>query len=229
MNIKQILNKPKVIGIIADVNAGKSMLLYHILEEAKKQHSFNLFYYGLRLDVTDINARRIYSVAEMEEITNSIIIIDELSSLFDLDNRKSKRQIENTLRLINHNNNILLLCGTPENFKKFVSAKLDEIFYKKSTLADFINGCTAKNTITSYKGYELGSEILNLAINKVLHYNGKHYQVEDVPYYAQYDTKKNNINILQEKNCAKNVPNIVEKTFIIKKTKPFIKEVVQWK
>lgn len=198
MNIKQLLNKPKVIGIVADVNQGKSMLLYHILEEAKKQHTFKLFYYGLRLDIQGVEAMRIYSVAEMEQITNSLIIVDELSSLFDLDNRKSKRLIENTLRLINHNNNILVLCGTPENFKKFISAKLNVCIFKKTTIADFINGSVVKNILTSYKGYELGSEILNIPINKFLLFDGKHYAAHDAPYYKQYDTKKDNVDILQD-------------------------------
>lgn len=236
MEIKQLLNKPKVIAVVSDVNQGKSMFLYHMLEEAKKEHNFTLFYYGLRLDIKGgVESQRIYSVAEMESVRNSVIVVDELSSLFDLDNRKCKRQIENTLRLINHNNNILILCGTPENFKKFLSAKVDEVFYKKATLADFINGCTIKNVLTSYKGYELGSELLNLKVNEVLHYNGTHYTVMNVPYYPEYDTKKDNIQILQSNNncdnleakkCAKSVSNNVHKKTIIMAKKPFIREVV---
>jgi hypothetical protein len=199
MNIKQLLNKPKVVAVVSDVNQGKSMFLYYILEEAKKQHTFNLFYYGLRLDIEGVEAQRIYSVAEMEQIRNSLIVIDELSSLFDLDNRKNKRQIENTLRLINHNNNILILCGVPENFKKFLCGKVDAIFYKKTTIADFINGTTLKQNLLSYKGYERGSEILNLEVNKALFYDGRHYEVIYVPYYQQYDSKKDNVEILQQK------------------------------
>ena len=225
MNIKKILNKPKVIGVIADVNQGKSMFLYHLLEEAKKEHTFKLFYYGLRLDIEGVEAQRIYSVAEMEAIQSSIIIVDELSSLLDLDNRKSKRQIENTLRLINHNNNILIMCGTPENFKKFLCAKLDEVFYKRTTIADFINGCTAKNILNSYKGYEKGAELLNLPINQVLHYDGKHYTTQKVPYYAQYDSKKDNEEILKcFSNCAKNVSENVQKVCI---KKPINKDLEQ--
>jgi hypothetical protein len=199
MNIKETLNRPKIIGVIADVNQGKSMLLYHILEEAKKQHTFNLFYYGLRLDVDGIEAQRIYSVAEMEQITDSLIIVDELSSLFDLDNRKTRKQIENTLRLINHNNNILILCGTPENFKKFISAKINEVFFKKTTIADFINGSTLKHLLTQYKGYERGAEILNIPIGKSLFFDGKHYKIIETPYYKKYDSKAENKEILQER------------------------------
>ena len=216
MKITTLFNKPKVISVVADVNQGKSMFLYHLLEEAKKEHTFNLYYYGLRLDIKGVSATRIYSIAEMESIRDSVIVVDELSSLFDLDNRKNKRQIENTLRLINHNNNILILCGVPENFKKFISGKIDEIFYKRTTIPDFINGTTVKQTLTSYNGYERGAELLNMPIDKILHFDGRHYKVLDVPYYKKYDSKKDNASILQKRpkkrssKCAKSVPKKVQ-------------------
>jgi hypothetical protein len=197
MNIKTIFNTPKIIGVLGDVNEAKSNLLYYIITELKKEFNFNLFCYGLRLNVP--GAKNIYSVVELENITDSIIIVDELSSLFDLENRKSKRLIENTLRLINHNNNILLLCGVPENFKKFISAKLNQIFFKKCTISDCINGSTTKNIINFYNGYEKGSEVLNIAKNKTLFYDGQHYHMIEVPYLKEYDTKKDNLSILERK------------------------------
>lgn len=200
MIIENIFNRPKIIGVVADVNQGKSMLLYHIIHTTLQKYNFNLFTYGLRLNVS--GAQQVYSVAELETIQDSVIIVDELSSLFDLDNRKVKAMVENTLRLINHNNNILILCGTPENFKKFISGKLDEIFYKKTTLADMINGSRVKNVINMYRGYEKGSEVLNIPINEALHYaivdKKPTYKHIAIPYYGQYDTKKDNKSILQE-------------------------------
>jgi len=198
MNIKKLLDKPCVIGVLSDANQGKSMLLYHLITEASKQHIFNLFYYGLRLDV--VGATRIYSLEELEQIRDSIIVVDELSSLFDLDNRKSRRMIENTLRLIFHNNNILVLCGLAENFKKFISAKVDKWLFKKTTIADLINGSIAKSRLLSYKGYELGSAILNVKIDEALYYDGHHYQKIHVPYYKKYDSKKDNIAILRNRS-----------------------------
>ena len=71
--MKELFDKPKTIGVIADVNQGKSMLLYHILDTLQQTHNFNLFTYGLRLEIN--NATQIYSVAEMEEVRNSIIVV----------------------------------------------------------------------------------------------------------------------------------------------------------
>jgi len=198
MRVKELFNKPKIIGVCADVNQGKSMLLYHLLESLTKKHQFNLYTYGLRLEFK--GSTQIFSVAEMEEIQNSIIIIDELSSLWDLDNRKNKKIVENSLRLINHNNNILVVCGTPENFKKFISGKIDVIFYKKTTLADCINGSRAKNILLNYKGNQRGSEVLNMNIDECLLYDGCHYSVLKVPYYKKYDSKAKNEKILKKRS-----------------------------
>jgi hypothetical protein len=195
--MSNIFNKPSVVAVCADVNQGKSMLLYHLLEQLNAKHTYNLFTYGLRLLMK--GSQEIFSVGEMETIRDSIIVVDELSSLFDLDNRKVKKAVENSLRLINHNNNVLVLCGVPENFKKFLSGKIDCIFYKKTTKADLINGCRVKNILESYRGNQNGSEVLNMAIDEALFFDGKHYSVVKVPYYKKYDSKCKNIKILQKK------------------------------
>lgn len=207
--INKLFNKPKVIGIAADVNQGKSMLLYHLLDQLQREYDFSVYAYGLRMNMKQV--RNVYSVAEIESIRDSIIIVDELSSLFDLDNRKQKKIIENTLRLINHNNNVLILCGTPENFKKFLGAKVDIAIFKKCTISDFINGSRMKNLVLSYRGNERGSELLNMDIGEALLYDGEHYEKIKTPYLPQFDTKRDNVSILRKR--AKNVPKNVLKTY----------------
>ena len=196
MNLKKILDKPKIIGICGDVNTGKSTLVYHLLTELKKTSQFNLYSYGLRCDLGE---QKIYSIAELESIKNSLIICDEYFTLFDLDDRKARRAIENTLRLINHNNNILILVGLPENFKKFISNKLDVVIYKKCNLGDFINGSRIKALCMNYKGSELGSAVLNLAINEALMWSDTHYSKINIPLLRDFDTKKDNVKIIMSK------------------------------
>lgn len=210
MKKENLFTKPKIIAIAGDVNQGKSMLLYHILDRAMQKYTFNLYYYGLHINIPD--AVQVFSIAELENVKNSIIIIDELSSLFDLDNRKNKKIIENSFRLINHNNNIVLLCGTPENFKKFLSAKVDEIIFKQVTIADCVNGSRLKDVLIRYRGKERGSEVLSLPKNKALRWDGKHYHIIDVPYYEKYDTKAQNPDILVRKNVSENVQKTCEKS-----------------
>lgn len=194
--IEKLFDKPKIISICGEQNSGKSNLAYYFIEELKKIGAFNLYSYGLRVDLKE---QKIYSVEELEQIKDSIILCDEFFSLFDLENRKKRREIENSLRLIFHNNNILVLIGTADNFKKFISSKLDVIILKRNKLSNFINGSSIKEIAISYKGSELGSSILNLNDNEALIYDG-HYKKVFIPYLQQYDTKKGNVQIV--KKCS---------------------------
>ena len=194
IKLNNLFNKPRIIGLVGNANEAKSNLIYWLLDKLNKKYKFKLYVYGLRCDFP--NTIKVSSVDEIEQVEDSIIIIDEMISLFDLDNRKVKATVENTLRLIYHNNNSLLLCGLGENFKKFLSAKLDAVIFKKVTLADLINGSAMKNIIMAYKGLERGSSILNLGKGEALFYDGNHYEKMDIPYLKKYDTKRGNNPIL---------------------------------
>lgn len=199
--IEKLFEKPFICAIIGDTNSGKSNLIYHLIEKLKKEYVFNLYYFGLKCKIE--NAKEINSIDELENIKDSLIFIDEFFSLFDLDDRKKKLQIETTLRLLFHNNNVLVLCGLPENFKKFISAKVNLMFYKQVTFDDFINGSSIKKNILKYSGREVGSSILNLKKEECIIYDGKHYRRYLIPYMKSYDTKINNVRIFVPKNVQK--------------------------
>jgi len=199
--LKKLFVKPSIIGLVANVNEGKSNTLYYILDELSKKYDFNVYVYGLKCTFPNTNV--IHSVDEMEQIKDSLIILDEVFSLWDLDNRKAKRQIESSLRLINHNNNILIVCGLCENFKKFLSAKLDAVIFKKVSFADMINGSRMKNIIMNYKGNEMGSTVVNLNIDEAIVYDGLKYNKIHIPYMKKYDTKAKNVKILVRKKILK--------------------------
>ncbi len=203
--IEALTNTPKIVGLIADTNQGKSNFLYFFISEILKKYHFSLYSYGLRFDLGE---QKIYSLAELESIKDSIIICDEFYTLFDTEDRKSRKAIESSLRLIHHNNNILILSGTPDNFKKYMASKLDIVLYKKCTLASFVNGSQVKYAALSYKGVELGASVLNLDLNEVLAYTGHFHKIQ-IPYVQQYDSKKNNVKILREI-----VPNPAEKASV---------------
>lgn len=207
MKFKEVFDKPKIIAVVGDVNEAKSNLLYYLLDGLQSYGKFNLYTYGLRSNIK--NSTEIFSVSELEQIKDSIIILDELMSLWDLDNRKSKKQIEKTLRLIHHNNNILIICALPENLKKFICGKVNQWFYKKCTLSDFINGSKANEICREYKGVELGSCVLTMEKGEALYFDGTHYKKIDVPYMKKFDSKKKNIKIVQ-----KNVPKKKKKKVV---------------
>lgn len=199
--ILQIFNEPGIIAIIGDVDKGKSMLTYDILYDLKEVGKFKLYTFGLRSPVGGIE---INSIQELERIRDSIIILDEFISLFDVDDRTAKKKIENTLRLIHHNNNVLMLIGLPENFKKFISAKINKFFFKQSTISDFINGSNVKNILLNYHGVDRGSTMLMLKDSEALYYDGEHYKKVHVKYHPVFDTKMSNPEIVR-KNVEENV------------------------
>ncbi len=200
IKLVDLFKTPKIIGVCSDVNEGKSMTLYYLIRFLKKNFNFNLFSYGLRLDLGE---QKVHSVEEIEKIKNSVVILDEFFTILDLEDRKKRKQIETTIRLIHHNNNILVLAGVPENFKKFISAKLSIVFFKRTTLGDFINGSRIKNICCNYNGMEMGSTVLNMQINECLVFDGKHYSKIKIPYYKECDTKLTNVKICVPLNAHK--------------------------
>jgi hypothetical protein len=206
-HILKLFDEPRLIGMIGDRNSGKSNMLYWLIKALRESYHFNLFYYGLRAKIT--NALQIFSVEELEIVHDSIVIIDEFASLFDVDDRTQKKQIENTLRLINHNNNVILLCGLPENYRKFIASKLDAMIFKQSSIGDAINGSMVKKRIINYGGDERGSAMLAMKQDEAIVYDGIHYYKATIPYVQDGDTKLKNESIL--KSVTKNVGKNVEK------------------
>jgi hypothetical protein len=204
-NLIKLFKEPKIIGVVGNTNEAKSNLLYFLVGELYEEHKFKLVTYGLKVKLKD--SLTIYSVEELEQIKDSIIVLDEVMSLWDLDDRKIKKQIETTLRLINHNNNILILCFLPENVKKFIASKLTAIFFKKSTISDFINGSKVKRIMLNYKGNELGSSVLELPKDETILFDGNHYTKYRVPYIKECDTKLKNVQIIVPKKVEKEKKN----------------------
>lgn len=196
--ISDLIKSPCKIALVGDANVGKSNFLYYLIQELKRDYNFKLYTFGLKKDVGDI---KINSLEELEQIKDSVIIIDEFYSLFDLEDRKKRKSIEKSLRLIFHNNNALILSGLPENFKKYISCLMDVFIFQKLTISGFINGSRIKEVCLNYSGEKLGSSVLNLGKDEAIIYQ-KHYKKIKVPYIQECDTKKDNCPII----CAKDVP-----------------------
>jgi hypothetical protein len=192
-----LFESPKLIGVVGDADNGKSNMLYFVIKALRAGYKFNLYSFGLRVNIA--GEQKIYSVEQLETIHDSIIILDEFASLFDIDDRKEKKQIEKTLRLIFHNNNVVLLCGLPENYKKFIASKLDAMIFKRCALGDFINGSRIKKVAFNYSDYEMGAAVFNIAVDKAIVYDGKDYHKVSIPYVPDTDTKAVNGSILQKR------------------------------
>ena len=196
MNIKEIFDGVKVISIIANQNSGKTNMIYHLIDELTKlERKPNIYEYGLRIDLD--NVEKVQSLIKLETIRDSVIFIDEFVDLFRLDDRRNKLLVETTIRKIYHNNNILILIGLPENYNKFICGKTHLFGFKAVTIADLINGSKAKEIVMGYCGNERGNYVLDLPKNQILFTDGIDYEKVEIPYMQDYDSKKDNKTIVE--------------------------------
>lgn len=187
-DLLKLFDKPKIIAIIAETNQGKSNMIYALIEGLQRGYKYNLATYGLHCDLGE---HKIHSLEQIEGLRDTIIIIDEFQTLFDLEDRKNRKAIENSLRLINHHNNVIIICGLPDNFKKFLSNKVNVFIFKTCRIGNFINGSRAKAVCLAYRGNELGATALSLPVNQALMYTNDYTNIV-IPYLEKYDTKRNN-------------------------------------
>ena len=203
MNIERILSN-NVSILVGQTNTGKSMLLADIaVNYLTAGYPGTIYAYGLKQEVTNTLAiTPISSVMEMETLENGIILVDEVGRIFDLDNRTLKRKIEETLRQVTHNNNKIVLSGLPTDFKKFLASKATCYMWKSLTISDLINQSLVQKRLLEYMARGKGSYVLHLPINEVLVYEPsqkQQYYIDTVEYYEEFDTKRNNIDLLQKK------------------------------
>jgi hypothetical protein len=214
INVRRILNNSLSI-LMSRTNEAKTSFLCSLIKEYQTKFTGNVYVFGLNpILVKTLNVIPFYSLIELEKIKNGIIIIDEVKTLFCLEDRKKFGQIESVLRLVNHNNNRLLLAGLPTDFKKFICAKATCFMYKGLDIGDLINGSRAKDFLNQYTGTEKGSFNLDIPKNEVLCYDNSFWK-ESFSYNSDYDTKKSNSDLFSERvispiKSGNKVPEIVE-------------------
>lgn len=212
MDIKRILSNDLSV-LTARSNEGKTMALVNIILEYKKEFNGDIWVFGVNKHLTDIlKVKTFTSLLELEQIKEAIVIIDEVGLIFDLENRKNRKQIDLTLRLVNHNGNKILLSGLPTDFKKYICAKAKCFMFKTLQVSDLINGSQAKEIVMQHKGVEKGTYILDIPIDKMLCYcpnksKQGHYWIETIKYLKEYDTKVDNKDLFLKKckKCGNNV------------------------
>ena len=204
MNIERILNNEITI-LTARRNEGKTQTLVNMILEYASKYSADIWVYGLKtctikaLKKEGINVNVFYSIREMENIENSIIFADEAGQLLNVVNRKQQEEMLNTLRLVSHSNNRIILCGLPFDFKKIFSAQATCFMYKSLNIAELINCSTIKETLMEYKEAERGAYTLKLPKGKVLCYDAGGFWLDDVVYFKELDSKADNLDLFQEK------------------------------
>ena len=193
---------------MSEVNQGKSMTLCNIIIDFVTQYEGDVYTFGLPKEILDeIDSDQVKpfsSVLELEKIKNGIIAVDEVGSLFNLNNRKEHRMIEKTLRMVAHHNNRIILAGLPDNFRKFISSLATGFMFKSLNLKSLINGSHGKEILLQYSEQGMGAFTLDVPLDKVLCYSqvpidGSCFWLDDVVYMQELDTKAQNVSLFVPK------------------------------
>jgi len=183
----------RVFGIVGSKNSGKTTLLMQLIEEAKQfQTDIYCYFYHTEYKSQMKNIKFVNTLNDLEKIQNSFIFIDEFSELFQLSDRHAVEMIKLVVAQIEHNNNILVLCGLPQYYNKLISGFVDENWLLKSLNYDeLINGSGLKKYINMLSGDYVGGTRLNIATNTVL-VNGVFHQVK---YNKSKDKKAKSVDL----------------------------------
>lgn len=197
--VEEIFDDPSIraIGVIADVNQGKSNVIYHCITQLTNKYEDSIWSYGLHLDIPGM--LKINSINEMEQVRDSLIFIDEFPTLFRLSNRRQVEKFEETMRKVFHHtsNNTVVIAGLPHNFNKFLSALLQVVVFKACTLDDFIQRSPVQQAVASFspsgmKRVDKGSTMLDMPRDVALIYNRTRtprWSEVTVPYHPEFDSK----------------------------------------
>jgi len=181
-------------AIIGKSNSGKSMFLKNLIITASSTKT-NVEIFGV-----DDEINTFYSLLELEKMKNSFIFIDEVNTLFKLNNRKASHlnKLDTIFRMVNHNNNKIVLCGLPTDFNKWICGKIDCFCYKSLIIKDLINQTRAKELITEFEHPKNGHQVFDIPESKVLVYSERTgYFWVNSELIPHLDTKKDNINLFQ--------------------------------
>jgi len=105
------LDTVKTLGILGDRNMGKSSIMMDLIRTYKGDREVVFYGYPelVKNEKTGRNFKRIYTLAEMELTTDSILILDELQRHIKFYQRRTSDEFLEILSTMSHNNNTLIL------------------------------------------------------------------------------------------------------------------------
>jgi hypothetical protein len=192
----ELLKSGRVFAIVGSKHTGKTSLLINLVEEVKQSFTTNVVCYFYHEEYKKIGGvNHISSLNELEQIKNSFIFVDEFYELFDLDNRHNTQIVKCVLAQIEHNNNILVLCGLPDYFKKYIASQVNKWFLMSINYDEVVNGSSLASYINQLSGDFKGGTLLNVPQGFTL-FNGVMIEYK---YYKKYDKKINRENLFTKR------------------------------
>jgi hypothetical protein len=195
----------RVIGVVGDKNQGKSGLLYNIISIIRRLAP-DTQVVTFRMLVKIPGVLSLNTLLELSKIRNSFIIIDELKTIVDTDNRKETQTFLEILQTLYHANNTIVVCGLAHNFNGKISGELEAIIFKQTTLISVIKRSNLDYLLRplTHEGKASKNEYcLSMPVDGALIYHphkAKSWHYVTVPYMPEFDTKKDNEPVIKWKH-----------------------------
>jgi hypothetical protein len=193
-----------VFGVVADKNQGKSNLLYNMIH-VLQTHAPETHIVGFRLFAQVPGVLHLNTLTELAKIRDSFIIIDELKTIVDTDNRREMSIFLEILQTLYHSNNTIVVSGLAHNFNGKLSGEIEVFVFKQTTLISIVKRSNLDYILRSFRSEGKASKneyVLAMPVNGALVYHPykmKNWHYIDVPYMPQYDTKKDNSPVIRWK------------------------------
>lgn len=189
----------RVIGVVADKNQGKSNLLYNMIEIIKRDAP-QTHIVGFRMQMPVTGVLMLNTLTELSKVQNSYIIIDELKTLVDTDNRTEMKTFMSILQTLYHpqRNNTVVISGLAHNFNGKISGELEAVIFKQTTLISIVKRSNLDyilRGLTSEGKASKNEYTLVMPQETALIYHprmSKSWHCIDIPYLPQYDVKADN-------------------------------------
>ena len=194
----------RVIGVVGDKNTGKSGLLYSMIRIIKKLAPMTQIV-AFRLNKKIDGVLHLNTLLELSKIRDSFIIMDELKTIVDTDNRKETQTFLEILQTLYHSNNTIVVSGLAHNYNGKISGELEAIVFTQTTLISVIKRSNLDYILRPlrHEGQASKNEYaLTMPIGGALIYHphmAKSWHYITIPYVAEDDTKKDNQPVIKWK------------------------------
>ncbi len=195
----------RVIGVVADKNQGKSNLLYNIIKILQRDApATNIV--GFRLFARVPGVLYLNTLTELAKIRDSYILIDELKTIVDTDNRRETNIFLEILQTLYHSNNTVVVSGLAHNFNGKLSGELEAIIFKQTTLISIVKRSNLDYILRAlrHEGQASKNEYtLTMPLDGALIYHPykkKNWHYISIPYIKATDTKKDNEPVIKWKD-----------------------------
>jgi hypothetical protein len=150
------------------------------------------------------------SLVELAKIRDSYVIIDELKTIVDTDNRRDMSEFLRLLQTIRHSNNTIIISGLAHNFNGKISGEVDAWIFKQTTIISVV-----KRSNLDFILKELGDGEQDARVNKyvlampkdgalIYHpYMTKNWHYIKIDYLPECDTKLDNLPVIKWEDDAK--------------------------